>query len=295
MYLYDAANNLVDAEFSIDTFNGFPCFVVESSGGEDKKRGTNRRNPDYNELVRLLLSRIRKTGAKLQAIYLDSKPVQKRPYDKRVVDLDLSYPIDLTHLDVESIRTQIGNRVSKMYQKEDAKKGGNAQKRIRICLDRFIDLGTLLTDAFNNDLEAKVDSGTTTLTETERDYVSRSRIGQQKFRNGVIKRFDGACPLTGITNTDLLLASHIKPWNVCNNKERLDPKNGLLLSPLFDRLFDKGLITFSEQGLLVISPVLSEADRSSCSLSGMERLSQHQSSQKYLVYHRDVIFRVEDG
>jgi len=71
------------------------------------------------------------------------------------------------------------------------------------------------------------------------------REGQQKFRSDVISEID-YCPITSINDKHLLIASHIKPWSRCDNYEdKVNPKNGLLLSPLFDKLFDRGFISFS--------------------------------------------------
>lgn len=64
--------------------------------------------------------------------------------------------------------------------------------------------------------------------------------------------------MTGINLTDILIASHIKPWKVCNNPERLDKFNGLLLSPTYDKLFDSGYILFQDNGEVIISNVLTQ-------------------------------------
>jgi len=83
-----------------------------------------------------------------------------------------------------------------------------------------------------------------TLDQTVRESVIQARRGQGKFRANV-EATERACRLTGITNPTLLIASHIKPWRLCDTAgERLDGMNGLLLSPDADLLFDRGFITF---------------------------------------------------
>ncbi len=72
----------------------------------------------------------------------------------------------------------------------------------------------------------------------------KSRVGQGDFRKSLIEKYDGKCVVTGIDLTKLLIASHIKPWRISDNKERLSSENGLLLSANLDKLFDSGLITF---------------------------------------------------
>ena len=66
-------------------------------------------------------------------------------------------------------------------------------------------------------------------------------------------KYHGSCVITGINHPKLLVASHIKPWVVSDNQERLQVDNGLLLSATYDRLFDSGLITFDKNGRIFLS------------------------------------------
>lgn len=131
-----------------------------------------------------------------------------------------------------------------------------------------------------------------TIKETERQALVKSRIGQGKFREQLMKKYGSACVITGITTKKLLIASHIKPWAVSNNHERLSEDNGLLLSPTFDRLFDGGLITFSDDGALYISSQLNTADIKRLHVNSGEKfdLKINRDVMKNLEYHRDVIF-----
>lgn len=81
---------------------------------------------------------------------------------------------------------------------------------------------------------------------TERDRLTKARVGQGKYRSDVTALWGlgGVCPLTGIDIAELLVASHIKPWRESNDEERLDPANGLLLATHADKLFDKYLLSF---------------------------------------------------
>jgi hypothetical protein len=91
----------------------------------------------------------------------------------------------------------------------------------------------------------------------------------------------------------LLLASHIKPWSRCNNSEKLDPNNGLLLSPLLDRLFDQGLITFNETGSIQFSRELIESDQDKMGLTAELDLRKKMTEgmKNYMRYHREFIFK----
>lgn len=86
----------------------------------------------------------------------------------------------------------------------------------------------------------------------------RRRIGQSRFRDELLRKYNCECPITGIKEKKLLFAGHIKPWAVCNNEEKLSTRNGLLLTSFFDCLVDKGLITFKSNGLIKYSKELSK-------------------------------------
>jgi hypothetical protein len=92
-------------------------------------------------------------------------------------------------------------------------------------------------------------------TEAERFVIQR--VGQNIFRNALLEYWNRTCPLTGISDAALLRASHIIPWAECETDEqRLDVHNGLLLSALWDAAFDKGLISFSDEGVVLVSDKL---------------------------------------
>jgi putative restriction endonuclease len=81
------------------------------------------------------------------------------------------------------------------------------------------------------------------------------RRGQRYFRQAVLNAYNGRCAVTGLGIRDLLVASHIIPWNAAK-QHRLDPQNGIALNALHDRAFDRGLITFDAELRLVCAPSL---------------------------------------
>lgn len=92
-------------------------------------------------------------------------------------------------------------------------------------------------------------------TEVTREILAR--IGQERFRLGLIEYWEGRCAVTGLSILPLLRASHIKPWADCPSaRERLDVFNGLLLAPHLDAAFDGGWIGFSDGGEIIVSPAL---------------------------------------
>ena len=128
--------------------------------------------------------------------------------------------------------------------------------------------------------------------ETERLALISARRGQGRFRANV-SYVEPICRFTGVANPELLVASHIQPWHRCpTNQARLDPFNGLMLTPTYDRLFDRGLITFGPENQLVISDALPRDDIQRIRMNphlvtGPFRPQQH----SYLKYHRDHVFR----
>ena len=90
-----------------------------------------------------------------------------------------------------------------------------------------------------------------TLSDTEKETLIRARRGQGEFREGVKSLYDH-CIVTGIKDLSLLIASHILPWKESDNNQRLDKYNGLLLSPHIDKLFDRHLISFNNDGSIYV-------------------------------------------
>lgn len=115
------------------------------------------------------------------------------------------------------------------------------------------------------------------------------RVGQDIFRRRLVQYWDGKCAMTGLNIETLLRASHIKPWANCDSdEERLDVFNGLLLAPHLDALFDKRLITFSEDGYVVRSAHLSDQHVRQLGLDfeSMPPIALSERHQEYLAWHR---------
>jgi hypothetical protein len=109
---------------------------------------------------------------------------------------------------------------------------------------------------------------------TEAERLVIVRVGQDIFRDSLMQYWNGRCPLTGIAEPELLRASHIVPWAACeSDPERLDVHNGLLLSALWDAAFDKGLISFADDGTPLISSQLSPQARTALNLDNAPRLA----------------------
>ena len=144
-----------------------------------------------------------------------------------------------------------------------------------------------------DELEECLVSETNSAKRTEIETLIKARQGQGRFRQKLLKLYP-ICPLTDLDIQSLLIASHIKPWSVCNNNERLDPFNGLMLAPNIDRLFDKGLITFDPDGTIKISPKIDPENQERLGISRDMKLKIEPESEKYFEYHRNHVFQKEE-
>ena len=162
-------------------------------------------------------------------------------------------------------------------------------------------LAELLTGDADNPIEVQPEAITLLrLPEgpTEGTASVKVRRGQRYFRQAVLNAYNGRCAVTGLGIRDLLVASHIVPWNVAE-QHRLDPQNGIALNARHDKAFDRGLITFDDELRLVCSPMVKDhyADRVVAenfeAYEGTSlRVPEEASGPKpeYLEWHRNEVF-----
>jgi hypothetical protein len=129
------------------------------------------------------------------------------------------------------------------------------------------------------------------LAPTTRGALIEARLGQGKFRDGLLRLWNGACSVTGCDMPEILIASHIKPWKESSNRERLDPDNGLLLAATIDKLFDKYLISFEDSGEMLISSRISDVQRGMLGLPSRLRSMPSPKQCHYLAQHREAFER----
>lgn len=130
------------------------------------------------------------------------------------------------------------------------------------------------------------------ITETEKSSLILARRGQGVFKQRV-SLIEHACRVTKVDRPEHLIASHCKPWRDSSNEERLDGENGLLLTPSIDHLFDRGFISFDNDGTLLVSPVSHKASLQRMGIPVDQRVNvgKFSSGQKtYLDFHRESVF-----
>lgn len=121
----------------------------------------------------------------------------------------------------------------------------------------------------------------------------RRRVGQGLYREALLDFWEGRCAVTGLAVPELLRASHAKPWADATDAERLDVHNGLLLAVHLDALFDRGFLTFDDNGQAVISEALPPEARALFGLSeaALALRHVHAAHRPYLAFHREHVFR----
>ena len=124
------------------------------------------------------------------------------------------------------------------------------------------------------------------LSETERDAIVKQRVGQGYFRDLLLQKYGCKCILCNISTPSMLRASHIKSWKASTNDQKLDEHNGLLLCAHHDALFDKYLISFNDDGSLIVSPTLSLEEINSLGISQIPGINVADESKPFLRWHR---------
>lgn len=123
----------------------------------------------------------------------------------------------------------------------------------------------------------------------EKAVYKNVRIGQEIFREQLKHVYGYRCCLSGIDDTapSILIASHIKPWSLAKPEEKTDIFNGLLLAPHYDKLFDRGLISFSDDGKLLLSKKLPDQVVHEWDLENKKLRTVYPQSAAYLGFHRE--------
>ncbi len=211
-------------------------------------------------------------------------------------------------LHIEQIRPLLPERYSPLQESGNGNQKAYLSKINSALMNRLATLGQFaladsagsyeavepedITRAIEDQIEHKIGEDES-MDQTEKEALIKARRGQGKFRRNV-EKIENACRVTGLADARLLVASHIKPWRVCETAaERLDGANGLLLSPQIDKVFDIGLISFKGEGEIVVSETLSKQTITSLGLlpalrDGVGRFSGRQC--EYLDYHLKSVF-----
>ncbi len=231
----------------------------------------------------------------------EDKPVGKQPL---VIHPD--YEESAVWGQIKALAPTVPNPVYKNTNLKGFPQASGTQSRLGIALDvsdvaSLKQLLQLLGYEISPQLIPEAGAGTCSspqypfveseLTDTEREALIKARIGQGDYRYALLAYW-GGCAVTDCTIPALLRASHIKPWRAASAVERLDPYNGLLLTPNLDLAFDQGLISFDDHGQILLGSDLDPDSARALNLHSHLRLRQIEARhQGYLAWHRDNLFR----
>jgi putative restriction endonuclease len=131
----------------------------------------------------------------------------------------------------------------------------------------------------------------TDISAAQKSELLKSRHGQGSFRIN-LERNEHSCRITGVLDRRHLWARHIKPWCQCDDSEKLDGCNGLLMSPHVAHLFERGYISFSDDGDLLVSQELNPVVLNNWHIQLPCNAGQFLPEQCYFLdYHRREVFQ----
>ena len=158
----------------------------------------------------------------------------------------------------------------------------------------------ILAEKENTSIEYKYEDLLFDLKDLKGETVLRevkARVNQSVFRQMVLSNYSTKCAITGIDLPELLLASHIMPWSK-NEEHRLNPENGICLSALYDKAYDKGIIGINKNYEIILSTTLKKKKETlffKNYFASIENLKINQPikylpRKDFLEYHLDTIF-----
>lgn len=148
--------------------------------------------------------------------------------------------------------------------------------------------GENIRQVFNKDKARKVitEIENISLKGIDKEAIVKVRINQGIFKERLLHRYNHCC-LCKVSEHDFLIASHIKPWKDSDENERLDVDNGFLFCPNHDKAFDKGYISFDNEGNILISEELNEVNKRFLNIYEDMKIELTDENKQYLQYHRN--------
>lgn len=163
----------------------------------------------------------------------------------------------------------------------------------------FMEAERIKSECLNKPMEEILSISQREFEGRERESVIKHRVNQSVFRTMILHNYEERCAITGINIPELLIASHIIPWAESTPQQRLNPENGICLSALYDKAFDKGFITISPDNYKVqLSSALLEYETQDYFEAHFRKVEgkqlimpiEHAPNRDFLAYHRDNIF-----
>ena len=162
----------------------------------------------------------------------------------------------------------------------------------------FVEAERIKANLLEQTVEQTLNISETDLVGTTREAIVKQRVNQNVFRTMILANYNNACAITGISVPELLVASHIKPWAESTPDEKLNPENGICLSALYDKAFDRGLIGVGTDYKIILAPKLKEYAKcdfynqyfASIENKKISLPEEHSPNKLFLEWHRDCVF-----
>lgn len=215
----------------------------------------------------------------------DTRPWLKNGRKIDVEMIELSEPIL-----IDNIFQKIRSYLPEKYSPFDRNGSGNQGYFYEINSKIF---NTILNTDFTNDFY-DLDILNSPESESTKDIFRlnvRSSTWQNYFKNQLFKLWGSSCLVTDIKNENLLIGAHIKPWAKSSDEEKIDPYNGLLLSPNADKLFEIGLISFQDNGSMMIYDKINLSELKKLGIENKIKIDFKEKNLIYLKYHRENKFK----
>ena len=212
--------------------------------------------------------------------------------DGRKVDLDLT-EFD-SPIEVDSIFHKIKDSLPEKYSPFNIHGGGNQGYFYEIGAKVF---NAILNTDFSEEINETETSAQSINSPTGSSTLSNVKINRRSsawhnfFKKKLFKLWPTECAITKVKNKKLLIGAHIKPWSESNDNEKIDEYNGLLLAPNPDKIFELGLISFDDNGKIIISSKLNNEDLAKLNINKETKLNLKENHKKYFKHHRDNKFK----
>lgn len=190
-------------------------------------------------------------------------------------------------LQLDQIYNQISDLLPTKYSPVNKTKKGNQGYLFSISNQLGGVLLNLAGIDFHQDTVDNLANNDNLPDSTSRKGLTTNRVGQSDYRRKILNRWKYQCAVTKSPVVSILVASHILPWREANDYERLDVDNGILLSPIYDALFDKNYISFDNNGNIILSKTLDRKEYEILGITGNEKIDRlTEGNKKYLMTHR---------
>ena len=202
------------------------------------------------------------------------------------------------YLDCTLEYVAVNSKYVSIFSKEEINSAKRRLKNLGLDIDKVYSAHNQTT-TLNTDekqeiaiIESGLPDAQTKSEQFVREQIVKVRLQQSEFRKRILKKYNSKCVITGIVESEVLIASHIKPWSKSEDSDKLDVENGLLLSATYDKLFDRGYISFENDGKILVSKNLSAADVKILQIKAGEvyDIRANDRMKEYLDYHRKEIF-----